>query len=627
MLESFYKYVVNELLIHYFEQHPILSGNRFYIIIENKNHRDGLIKAMKSSNYAQPITIENIYNGIDYNIKEEGYNTFHIAPLNSVNSLIIGNSDDATEDYLTTLRNAVCNPKSPYSNYGILYILSNNRLESLTTASVNMQNVGMPLNTSYIKDNIEVKIKNCLMNDNEKLYLKDHLSRIATRIGDGGYTLFDFKDILGVLQKGTLKDQFTQLGYFKDDVIYDMFFEKSEKDMSERINQNSYLFNQISDILAQTDGQDRRDRLSKILDDKLANELTHINDTSNIDFLTVMQSIEKKNASATLAFEDIKITEENSHIQILKRTKGNDKKKSSTYVLICDPTNENTTRIRLSFSTDIRGLASEGQTNGRFLYLEVGEETKAISVGKENNIHKFFIKKIPVIKDTFDSIHSYFTINKKGVITIDVPEDIMSLSLGCGNTIVQPATLGPLEWNDDYLLNVPLESNDDSDKVKLSVSFKNQKVDFVFNLGTARIQPKSPMSLFELIWTKELKFRESVNDSFSNSSFSKIYCEEEEYSVHDSFRKYLRLEKQMIEEQHYAMAYSKDEGEYRGIYLDLPENIKIILSKIFEYFKREKTVPSLCYIDDELEFLYKQYLFEISVQTINTIPETRTLNK
>ena len=154
MLESFYKYIVNELLIHYFEQHPILSGNRFYIIIENKSHRDGLIKAMKSSNYAQPITIENIYNGKDYNIKEEGYNTFHIAPLNSTNSLVIGNSDEATEDYLTTLRNAVCNPNSPYSEYGILYILSNNRLESLTTASVNLQNVGMPLNTSYIKDNI-----------------------------------------------------------------------------------------------------------------------------------------------------------------------------------------------------------------------------------------------------------------------------------------------------------------------------------------------------------------------------------------------------------------------------------------------------------------------------------------
>lgn len=627
MLESFYKYIVNELLIHYFEQHPIFSGNRFYIIIENKNHRDGLIKAMKSSNYAQPITVENIYNGKDYNIKEEGYNTFHIAPLNSTSSLIIGNSDEATEDYLTTLRNAVCNPISPYSQYGILYILSNNRLESLTTASVNLQNVGMPLNTSYIKDNIEIKIKNCLMNDNEKLYLKDHLSRIATRIGDGGYTLFDFKDILGVLQKGTLKDQFSQLGYFKDDVIYDTFFEKSEKEMLERINQNSYLFNQISDILTQTDGQDRRDRLSKLLDDKLANELTHANDTNNIDFLSVIQSVEKKNASATLAFEDIKIIEETSHIQILKRTKGNDKKKSSTYVLICDPTSENKTRIRFSFSSDIRGLASEGQTNGRFLYLEIGEETKSISVGKENNIHKFYIKRLPVRKGTFDSIHSYFTISKKGIITIDVPEDIMALSLGCGNTIVQPATLGPLEWNDDYLLNIPLESNDDSDKVKLSISFKGQKVDFVFNLGTTRIQPKSPMSLFELIWTKEMKFCESVNDSFSNSSFSKIYCEEEEYSVHDSFRKYLRLEKQMIDEEHYAMAYSKNEGEYRGIYLDLPENIKAILSKIFEYFKREKTVPSLCYIDDELESLYRQYLFEISVQTINTIPETRTLNK
>lgn len=626
MLKSFYKYIVDELLIHYFEQHPITPGKRYYLIIENKVQRDGLLQVLKDSIYARPITIEHIFNGKEYGVQEEGYETFCIAPQHSDYSLIIGNSENATEDYLTTLRNSVSSPASPYSKYGVLYILSNNRLESLTTASIDLQNVGMPLNTIYIKENIEQKIENCLMNSNEKYYLKDHLIHIAAKIGDGGYTLFDFKEVLSVLQKGTIKDHFSTLGYFEDDEIYEMFFERTEKEMQERISQNSFLYNQISDILTQSDGDECRDRLAKYLDDKLANELAHSEDLNDIDFSDIARSVEKKNASATLAFEDVKLAEDNSSVQIVKKTKGNEKKKSTTYVIICDNTAADKTKIRISFSSDIKGLNSDGQTNGRFLYLEVGKDARSFTVGKDNNIHKFFIVRIPTKPGTFDSIHSYFSINKKGVVNIDVPEDVSVLYFGTGLTLVQP-NFGTVDWEDDYLLNIPLECEDDSDKINLSVSFKDQKTDFVINLSSSRVQPKSPMAIFEYIWTKCKTFRESEVNSIESSSFAKIYCDEEEFSVYEPYRKYLALEKQMIEDNNYSLAYSESERKYMGQYVYLPDNVQNIIDRIFEYFKREKTIPSLAYIDDELEALYKQYLYEVTVGTINVIPETRTLNR
>lgn len=626
MLKSFYKYVVDELLIHYFEQHPITPGKRFYLIIENKQQRDGLIEAMRNSIYANPITIEHIYNGAGKNVAEEGYNTFCIAPQHSQCSLIVGNSENATEDYLTTLRNSVSSSSSNYANYGVLYILSNNRLESLTTASVDLQNTGMPLNTIYIKENIDSKINSCIMNDNEKEYLRDHLSRIAAKIGDGGYTLFDFKDILSVMQKGSIKGQFANLGYFEDEEIYEMFFDRTEKEMRERISQNAFIYNQVSDIMSQSDGDERRERLAKYLDDKLASDLVRVDTLSDIDFSDISKSIEKKNASATLAFEDVRLVEDNPNIQIVKRTKGQEKKKSTTYVIVCDNSGNNKTRLRISFSTDIKGLNSEGQTNGRFLYVDVGTEVHSLTVGKDNNIHKFFIKRVQVKPGTFESLRPHFSINKKGVIGVDVPEDLPVLYFGTGTVLVQPS-FGDLDWEDDYLMNIPLESEDDSDKITLNVKFKGEKVSFVFSLSSVRIQPKSPMAIFEYIWTKRRTFRESEVSSVEKSSFAKIYSEEDEFSVFEPYRKYLSMERQMIADRNYALKYYESDGEYRGMYVDLPENVKNITDRIFDYFTRENTVPSLCYIDDELEALYKQYLYEITVGTINVIPETRTLNR
>ena len=624
MLESFYNYIVDELLIPFFEQNEITPGSRFYVIIENKNHRDGLLNAMHLSSYSKDITIKNIFDGREYNVAEESYSTFCISPQHSQHALIIGNSESATEDYLTTLRNAVSSPTSNYKDYGVLYILSSNRLESLTTASIDLQNHGMPLNTDYIRDNIKTKIENCLMNINEKMYLKNSLERISQRIGDGGYTMFDFKDILGVLKKGSLKGNFSSLGYFEDDDIYDMFFNLSDKDMQDRINNNSLLYNQISDIIAQSEGDERKTKLSKYLDDKLVNDLIRATSIDDINFTSISRSIDKKNAAASLTFEDVKLTEDNPDIQLLKRTKGNNKKKSTTYIIICDDSDNSVSKIRLSFNSDIKGLTSEGQPNGRFLYIDVDDAIKVFSVGKENNAHKFFIKRVPAPKGTLDNIHPYFSINQKGSIIIDVPEDITIFHIGCGQNSIQPS-FDVLDWDNDYILTVPMESTDDSDKVKLTVSFKKRNVEFIFNLSSNRVQPKSPMAIFEQIWLKGVTFHEVTTSSFEKS-FLKIGFDEEEYSVHDEFKKYLRLEKQMIEEHHYAMTRTSLENEYQGLYIDIPDNVKNALDNIFDYFKRENTVPSLCYIDEELEQLYQNYLFEVFT-TINSIPECRAMTK
>ena len=209
----------------YFDAHIIEPGSRYFIIIDNEQYRKGLLETMKNSIYSNEIEISNIFSSKNTFVEEETYSTFTLKSQGNSIPLIIGDSSNATDDYLTTLRNSVGSMDSQYRDYGVLYILSNNRLESLTTTCEDLQAVGMPLNTDYIKNNIVLKIDHIIGNGYEKEYLKEHLNRLSEKIGDGGYSLFDFKEILSVLQKGSLSNSFSSLGYFEDKCIYDMFYD------------------------------------------------------------------------------------------------------------------------------------------------------------------------------------------------------------------------------------------------------------------------------------------------------------------------------------------------------------------------------------------------------------------
>ena len=59
MLQSFYNYIVNELLIGYFKKYPMQKGNRYFMIVENEKHREMLIQALNDA--CDKITISGIY--------------------------------------------------------------------------------------------------------------------------------------------------------------------------------------------------------------------------------------------------------------------------------------------------------------------------------------------------------------------------------------------------------------------------------------------------------------------------------------------------------------------------------------------------------------------------------------
>lgn len=121
MSKSFYKYIVNDLLLDYFRKVSNLAGCRYFIIIENDKYRQGLLGAIKEE--AEPLELSGIYHSSD-SLEEESYLTYALNPGKNKTKIIIGCDENATEDYLTTIRNVVGQKNTQYENFGVLYILS-----------------------------------------------------------------------------------------------------------------------------------------------------------------------------------------------------------------------------------------------------------------------------------------------------------------------------------------------------------------------------------------------------------------------------------------------------------------------------------------------------------------------
>lgn len=155
MSKSFYKYIVVDLLLDFFKNASNLEGCRYYVIIENDEYRQGFLDAIKDA--AEPKELSGIYHSSD-SLEEEPYHTYVLDPGKNQAKIIVGYDKNATEDYLTTIRNIIGQKNTPYEKYGVLYVLSDSSLSSLMTACQDLQSPGCPLCPSYIMSDINKKI-------------------------------------------------------------------------------------------------------------------------------------------------------------------------------------------------------------------------------------------------------------------------------------------------------------------------------------------------------------------------------------------------------------------------------------------------------------------------------------
>ena len=590
------------------------KGSRYFIIVENEKHRNELIKAL--DNASEKITISGIYQSNDSSVLEESYETRVIKPSIDSPSIIIGYDKTSTEDYLTTIRNSVGLSGGKYENYGVIYILSDSILSSIITACQDLQAIGGPLHSSYIIRDINEKAENVISKDLERKYLNKHLNKISEYIADGTYNLFDFGHALSVLADQTLKGHYNDLDFFNDKAVYDGTFKPSDPEIEIRVEKNNEIYRKINDIMNDDDDTDKFKLLQSFLDEKLSKKIDANADTwRNIDFQEFLDSIERKAATANLELLDIELPSEGLLTSMVSFTKGNKKKKSTSYVIICDQSESISQQIKITFNKEIKKINSDVfQTQGQLLKVTVRDALITQSIGLNDNHHDFFMMKLPCNKSFFKDIEKCFSINKRGEIVVVVPDEADVLTFGNGDELLSIPLDGKVVWTDNAKLEVPVVADDENDQIDFFVDFGGKEVKFVLKLNIAKpIPPARPGTI------EEGTYEDGV-----------VMVEGQPRAVYSYWKKYLDWEHDFIKNRCSFIYYNINEltQEYEPEYeaLKLPYSIQSSLLKLFDYFDSHNTIPSLCLINDELRELYKAY-WDSVMSVIDSIPNNRSLSR
>lgn len=610
MSQSFYKYLVDTIIYGYFKEFPARYGDRYYILLENMEHWQSMHNAL--CDVGNKITISGICSNNGASI-EEPYDTVFLSPGGLSPQIIVGEDQSATEDYLVSLRNSVGQKGSKYEEYCLLFLLSDSNSSSIDTTVKDLRSTGAPLHPAYIIKNIEEQSGSVITKDLECEYLINHLNRISDHVADGTCNLFDFKHALNVLADGTLKGHYDELGFFNDRTVYDGAYKSSDSEMRIRADKNHEIYRKISDVMNEDDDTDKLKQLQKILDERLSKKVVKDKSWRNIDFQEFLDGIERKSATANLELLEIELPSEGLMTSIVKNTKGNTKKKSTSYVVVCNQTESPIEQVKITFNKELKKVTSNFcQTQGQILKVSVGDSLVKQSVGLNDNHHDFFMIKLPCDKSFFKDVEHSFSINKKGEIVIIVPEDTEVLTFGSGTNILSLPLDNKVEWSNDAKLEIPVVADDDNDQINFEIDFGSKQVKMILKLHVAKQVPPARPGTIEGTY---------VGGDVVVYGKPRAVC--------SYWKKYLDWEQAFImhECSHINYVYNELAENYEPEYkvLDLPDTVQSSLNKIFVYFNTHNTIPSLCPMNDELRELYKAY-WDSVVSAIQSIPNSRCLH-
>lgn len=623
MSQPFYSYLVEELLANYFQHHPANKGSKYYVILENAEACIALKNAFAESKKSIPWKVdENIFENPVPGLPVTSYETVLFWPSEDAPGLIIGDITTATEDYLTTLRNSL-EPGNVNEDYGVIFILNSLRTESLITASVNLMSSHMPLHIDEISSNIQAKINDATLLEYEKCFLRDYIERIR----DNCYSIYEFEEVLSVLKEQSLDRYYSKLGYFRHKSLTEALT-LDPKRTAETISYNAEIFHQISRVFNLVEAGSRKVELQKILDDKLADKL--LSDSLNwkdTDFGDILASIHEKEAKADYKLLDVTIGEGHTTGKLLQQESGSGKKKQLFYV-VCETSESQTTPVRIRFNKSVKSNVAVACTTSKYdilghrINLDLADDFVKVEVSENKTSYKLWFLRVKTDSKTFKYISSRFKLDTKGRVVVSIPEGESEVILGAGeNNIEMYAGSSFTEaWDDDYCLHIKIaEEDEDLDTVKMSIPFPNREVEFKIILNRISIVPSKPHSIFEKIWTKKKSFA----NSSSEDRYSKITNGEEEFSLEHQFRKYLKMEEQMLQRNWRCCRFvpmgNFSDKRFEEESLLLPPAVEHCLTEIYEYYRTKELIPSLTYIDEELAGLYEAFLTQLQ-QCIASIP-------
>ena len=207
MLDQFYSYLAKNV-VKYFEHRKVKSGDKFNIQFEKEEEVKSMYDALQAESNSKPFVYSTV-NG-------SKYETYSI-DINGTEVVVACTNEETTDDFLIRLRNLVGDEGSiEFKDSAILFI-HNTTLDSLIKGTESFQKEGMPFHTKSLVKNIKENLKSSNMKEEDRYILDFTLNKMNNSVVEDNSSIFQYANILNVLNKGTLnKKDYNEFGLFYD---------------------------------------------------------------------------------------------------------------------------------------------------------------------------------------------------------------------------------------------------------------------------------------------------------------------------------------------------------------------------------------------------------------------------
>ncbi|MBN2837851.1 MAG: DNA phosphorothioation-dependent restriction protein DptH [Fusobacteriaceae bacterium] len=599
MSNQFYDYLITKIL-NYFTDKGLEVGESYNLTLENSERVQFVYNAFKNINHE--IFNYGVYSTISFKF---GNNELIIAA--TVNGV--------KEDYLLTLRNLIKDAKDEnFKNKGIVFIHSST-LDSITGGSSSLTKQGMPLCIQAIKEDIELKTLD--FKKHEKEIIKFTSNKFVENTHLDNTSIFEYENILQIIDKGQIEPE----DYPKLELFFDKNLETFEKkDINVRIKENSEFYNVIS--LSRQYGNFKDEMQEKFTDD-IVDKLIEDDWKLNIDFEDLRISSSKKNNGENLTYIESKKKESIEKCIYWERAGGETKaQKKKRHILVFNPERFNTINLEFEFEEFLKQDFIKTNTNAKFLKINPsgkklkveiianfdGVKAGKIRFGNNKETYEFNIWLLNFPSGVIEELkEKYFLDLKKNNEKIE----LKNLTSQLGINIKNSDSITNIDLDKNIALNITDEEGyninfiDTEDEINLSLLYKNEKLDLVFSGEVDRAKELSGLE----IWTYKREYEANFIKKGLNELDNKYYLhfEGKDYLAKNEFKKFLLMEEELLKES-YPYLEKIGNNSYVKKDLSLSEELLNHFNLLVNYFLDRNTLPSLCFMDEELKELYTKYL-------------------
>jgi len=609
MSDQFYSYLT-EKIITYFRNNPLRPGDKFYIQFENDTQVGELYSELKENIISEPFSYCDDFRGVEYRTY-----TLNFGRTKLIVASTYGNIHP---DFLTTLRNMV-GIEEGYLDKSILFI-HNSTLDSILGGTGSFHKEGMPFHIKAIENDIKRKLEKSSFSEVDRTILEMYMDVKKDELIGGNPSVFEYREMLSVLERSSIDlNEYNNFGLFPDNKLGGL----KSKELKRRLEENAKNYSRVAEIhnygLSDT-------QLEKYYDEKGVERLKR-DDWGSTQYKDVEKFVEdKKNKTVIEFIPSINLA------NVWDREEGSSKTKSRIRnILVFRETEQEEIEIEFSFTdylknaniekSDFVECANSGKkliftlknfsTNASFYYVKYREE---------DIVFEFRIAAVNCKKKFMESIRTNYSVITKGKSN--------------GNYILINSDENELIFNEfeEKEQNIKLKDKDqlvyvDDDKLILSIddsypySDESEMVYFRLCVNNCVIpfekagRTEKPKVIDGLkLW----KLKRDFQTNFEYVGENKLQHGTKSYFTRDEFRKNLELEQEFIQKGWFALIETAN--GLQKLSLNVSKKVENAFSRILNYFRNNKCLPSLAYLNEDLKVLYSDFL-RAYIEELNAIED------